>query len=288
MGIVEFNAAAERTFGYRREDVMGRMVAEVLLPPRRRAAHARALERFRSGERVPMVGRPVEITGMHADGREIPVEMAVSVAEVPEGTIFVGHVRDIRRRRAPEAERAQLETQLRQAQKMEAIGQLTGGIAHDFNNILTSVIGYLVLGEERAQVLGDDRLQRHLAQAQLAAQRARDLIAQMLAFARRQHGQPRVLELVPLLQQTLGLLRPTMPSSVIIEADLPSMQSAPLAVNVDPVQLAQVLFNLCINARDAMDSEGRISVRLSQTATPAGTAHRAGREWPGDLGSSFR
>ena len=101
---------------------------------------------------------------------------------------------------------------------MEAIGQLTGGIAHDFNNILTSVIGYLVLGQERAGTLGDERLQRQLGQAHLAAQRARDLIAQMLAFARRQRGERRVLPLAPLVRQTLQLLRSTLPASVAVDA----------------------------------------------------------------------
>ena len=98
---------------------------------------------------------------------------------------------------------------------MEAIGQLTGGIAHDFNNILTSVIGYLVLGQERAETLGDATLQRQLGQAHLAAQRARELIAQMLAFARRQRGERRTLALAPLVGQALQLLRATLPSSAV-------------------------------------------------------------------------
>jgi PAS domain S-box-containing protein len=261
--IVEFNAAAERVFGYRREAVLGQPVAEVIVPERRREAHRRWIREFPITGSGPMLGRLVESTALTASGEEIPVELAVSVAEAPEGNIFVGHVRDISARREAETARLALEAQLRQAQKMEAIGQLTGGIAHDFNNILTSVIGYLVLGEERAEGIGDAVLLRQLGQAHLAAQRARDLIAQMLAFARRQRGEARVLDVAPLVRQTLRLLRATLPSSVTLggNAGVDDLAS-PLCVAVDPVQLEQVLFNLCINARDALDGAGRIGVDL--------------------------
>jgi PAS domain S-box-containing protein len=266
--IVEFNAAAERVFGYRREAVLGRLLAEVIIPERRREAHRKWVGEFSVTGTGPMLGQLIETTVLIASGAEIPVELAVSVAQAPEGCIFVGHLRDITARRAAEAARTALEAQLRQAQKMEAIGQLTGGIAHDFNNILTSVIGYLVLGEERAEMLDDPVLMRQLGQAHLAAQRARDLIAQMLAFARQQRGERRVLDMAPLVRQTLRLLRATLPSSVTLEGsacvlDARAGDDAPSAcVLADPVQLEQVLFNLCINARDALDGAGRIHVRL--------------------------
>ena len=277
--IVEFNAAAERIFGHRRADVIGRRLGEAIIPPRHREAHERGLRHFHQSQRGPMVGRLVETIAMRADGSEFPVELAISVAAVPEGSIFVGHLRDISARRAAEAERAALEAQLRQAQKMEAIGQLTGGIAHDFNNILTSVIGYLVLGQERAEALGDAMLQRQLGQANLAAQRARDLIAQMLAFARRQRGERRALAVAPLVRQTLQLLRPTLPSSISVQTqgiDTADDAASPW-VMADAVQLEQVLFNLCINARDAMGGHGRMGVSLGllDDATPHCAACRA-------------
>ena len=259
--VVEFNAAAERVFGHRRQDVLGRLLADVILPERHRDAHARGLRYYHASGHGRMVGRLVETTALCADGREIPVEMAISVASVPEGNIFVGHLRDISARRAAESERAALEAQLRQAQKMEAIGQLTGGIAHDFNNILTSVIGYVAMGQERAEAAGDATVVRQLGQAQLAAQRARDLIGQMLAFARRQRGERRVVLLEPLVRQTLQLLRATLPSSVVLDA-APLSDGADLQVEADAVQLEQVLFNLCINARDAIQGPGTIRVRL--------------------------
>ena len=283
--IVEFNRAAERVLGHRRQDVLGRSLAQVLLPQRHREAHERGLKLFHEGRRGPMLGRLVETVAVRADGAEIPVELAISVATVPEGSIFVGHLRDISVRRRAEAERATLEAQLRQSQKMEAIGQLTGGIAHDFNNILTSVVGYLVLAEERAQALGDAKLVRQLGQAQLASQRARDLIAQMLAFARRRGGERRPLALAPLVQQTLSLLRATLPASLVLDGptgQAPGERS--LCVQADTVQLEQVLFNLCINARDAMAGAGHITVQLGRQAmTPmhCASCHAAieGDDW---------
>ncbi len=102
--IVEFNAAAERTLGYRRDEVLGRLLTDVILPVRHRAAYARALKRFQRGGHGTMLGRLVETSALHADGGEIPVELAISVGAVPEGNIFVGHLRDItERRRADQA-----------------------------------------------------------------------------------------------------------------------------------------------------------------------------------------
>ena len=170
---------------------------------------------------------------------------------------------------------------------MEAIGQLTGGIAHDFNNILTSVIGYLVLGQERAGTLGDERLQRQLDKAHLAAQRARELIAQMLAFARRQRGERRVLPLAPLVRQTLQLLRSTLPTSVSVNAVLPG-DDAGARVDADAVQLEQVLFNLCINARDAIDASGLIKVRLRECSGAFTCASCRAQLPAGELGRAER
>jgi PAS domain S-box-containing protein len=102
--IIQFNAAAERVFGHRREDVLGRLLAEVILPERHRDAHLRGMRNFRAGAKGTMIGRLVETTALRADGSEIPVELAIGVAAVPEGSIFVGHLRDItERRRADQA-----------------------------------------------------------------------------------------------------------------------------------------------------------------------------------------
>jgi PAS domain S-box-containing protein len=251
--IIEFNAAAERLFGHRRTEVLGRLLADVIIPARLRGGHTDGLARYAGTGHGPFIGRLVETTGLRADGSEFPVELAIGVAPAPEGNLYVGHLRDITSRKHAERQRSELEAQLRQAQKMEAIGQLTGGIAHDFNNILTSVTGYVVLAAERAAAVGEATIARQLEQAQIAAERARDLIAQMLAFARRQRSERRTLRSpTSSASRRSCFARPCRAPSGCRPS---SIRSTPL-VRGDSVQIEQVLFNLCINARDAIAGAG--------------------------------
>jgi PAS domain S-box-containing protein len=202
-----------------------------------------------------------ETIAYRADGSTFWIDLRVMPVQYRGQPHVLQVVRDITDRRQAEAKREQLEVQLRQAQKMELIGRLTGGIAHDFSNILTSVIGYIVLATETAEPIADAKLNRQLGQAHLAAQRARDLIAQMLTFARRGSSTRKPLDLGALLEQSLSLLRATLPSSIEIEAEL-AQQVSPVAA--DAVQIEQVIFNLCINARDAMEGSGRLQVVLQE------------------------
>jgi signal transduction histidine kinase/CheY-like chemotaxis protein len=218
-----------------------------------------------------LAGQPCSavLDALRKDGSTIVTEVqAVPFTQRGEPHVLA-IARDITERRAAEAERTALEAQLRQAQKMEAIGQLTGGIAHDFNNILTSVIGYLVLAQERAERIGDAALLRQLGSGQAAAQRARELIAQMLAFARRQRGDRRVIALAPAVRQGLQLLRSTLPSSIVLDDSALADADALPPVRADAVQIEQVLFNLCLNARDAMPRGGCITVRLIEQSDTA-------------------
>jgi PAS domain S-box-containing protein len=255
--IIDVNSSYERMSGCSRAEVLG--VDRVLANPPEAGAAIRALHRR------ALAGEPVAIETelVHRDGHRYTLELR-GVPTRHRGEPHVLYMgRDISDRRRAERQRSELERQLLQAQKMEAIGQLTGGIAHDFNNILTSVIGYLAMAGERAEAHGDAQLERQIGQATLAAQRARDLIAQMLAFARRQRGERRVLAPGALVHQAVHLLRVTLPST--IELDDGEIDAAVPAVEADAVQLEQVLFNLCINARDAIDGAGRIEVRLGVT-----------------------
>jgi nitrogen-specific signal transduction histidine kinase/CheY-like chemotaxis protein len=171
--------------------------------------------------------------------------------------------RDITARRRAEDQQRELQAQLRQVQKMEAIGQLTGGIAHDFNNILAAIMGYVGLALERPAALADDKLADYLGQAEQGCRRARDLIRQMLAFSRGRHAERRPLPLAGLIDESLRLLRATFPSSIALEVE--SADEAAVA-DVDPVQLQQVLLNLGINARDAIGSAGRIRFGVRREA----------------------
>lgn len=263
--VTEFNPAAEVCFGYRREEVLGRPLAEVMIPPRDREAHRKGLERYCRDGRGPFLGQRVEVTAMRADGSEFPAELAITVARSETGDGFIGYLRDITHTKAAEAARVQLEAQLRQAQKMEAIGHLSGGVAHDFNNILTGIMGYVSLAEERSESLGDERVHQYLGRARQSGERARDLIRQLLTFSRGQRGEPRPLELAPLIRETLRLLRSVVPASIEFALDL-DMRVPP--VMLDPVQVEQSLMNLCINARDAMQGEGRIVIGLHRVILP--------------------
>ena len=262
-----FNPAAEACFGHRSAAVIGRSLAETLIPARLRDAHQAGMRRFLATGEGPFIGRRVEVVAARADGSEFPAELAIAVAEGSAGRLFVGYLRDITAAKRAAEESVRLEAQLRQAQKMEAIGHLAGGIAHDFNNILTSINGYLALAEDRQAELGDVRLGRYLEQARLSARRARDLIRQLLTFSRGQRGTPRPLQLQPLVEELAHFLAPMLPRTVAFEVSPPAIEASVMA---DPVQLEQVLMNLCINARDAVDGHGRI--RIGIEPAPPGEA----------------
>ena len=153
----------------------------------------------------------------------------------------------------------QLQVQLRQSQKMEAIGQLTGGIAHDFNNILATIMGYAGLAKMRCVIEEGSKLKDYLNEIYKAGERARDLVEQMLSFSRGGSKKSVPLQLTGLVQETLKMLRSTIPASINISVqednELPQ-------VFVDPVQVHQVVMNLCINARDSIGSKGHILLGL--------------------------
>jgi PAS domain S-box-containing protein len=257
-----FNPAAESCFGYHSDQILGHNLADMLIPERFRRSHQLGMERFLKEGRGPFIGRRVEVIAQRANGEEFPAELAIAVAEGVEGRIFVGYLRDITASKRAQEESARLEAQLRQAQKMEAIGHLAGGIAHDFNNILTSINGYLALAGDRQAELGDPKLGRYLDQSTLATRRARDLIRQLLTFSRGQRGTPRPLSLRMLVEELSHFLGPMLPSSVVFEVD-PGGEAA--CVMADPVQIEQVLMNLCINARDALDGRGHIRIAVERS-----------------------
>jgi PAS domain S-box-containing protein len=258
--VLEFNPAAEETFGYKKVEIVGKPLADLIIPERYRAQHTNALlQRKRHGGGT--VARRREITGMRSDGSEFPVELSIDVAQGEDGEIYIGYLRDITERQLAEEQRTRLEAQLRQSQKMEAIGHLSGGIAHDFNNILTGIMGYIVLASEKSEPYADDKMQKYLTRAMRSGQKARDLIQQMLTFSRGQRGEPKPITLTPLVKESIKLLESTLPSTIEIKTNCDN--SLP-RVNVDPVHIEQIIMNLCINARDAMQGHGELTILLNQ------------------------
>ncbi len=159
-------------------------------------------------------------------------------------------------------ERKDLEEQLRQSQKMEAIGRMAGGVAHDFNNLLTAVAGYAQLAREDLEILGAEgksvgNLRRDLEAIGHASERATSITAQLLAFSRRQVLQPRLLKLEDTLEAMSPMLRRLIGGHIELET---SFDPDSHAVRVDPVQVEQVVINLVLNSRDVMPSGGKISI----------------------------
>ncbi len=259
--IIDFNPAAEACFGYTREEVIGRALDEVVIPPNMRKAHRAGLKKYLATGEGPYLGTRIEVEAMRKDGAILQAELAISVAGDEGDKIFIGYLRDISEQKRAAEQSERLEAQLRQAQKMEAIGHLTGGVAHDFNNILTSILGYVTLARDYVENHGDEKLDRYLDRAERAGGRARDLIAQMLTFSRGQQGERKEVNLASLVEESLTLLESSLPASIEMTSEFP--QSVP-PVSIDPVHFEQILVNLCINARDAMNGAGSLAVSLGE------------------------
>ncbi len=167
-------------------------------------------------------------------------------------------------------ERELAEAQLRQAQKMEALGTLTGGIAHDFNNILSAVIGFTEIAKDRTPA--DSGVQRQLARILEAGIRGRDLVRHMLQFSRQTEQEKKPLPLSGVVKETIKLLRASIPSTISMRTEVESESGCVFA---DPVQMQQVIMNLCTNAAYAMREEGgTLDVELSDFVVSPSDAHR--------------
>ncbi|OGR06070.1 MAG: hypothetical protein A2511_16510 [Deltaproteobacteria bacterium RIFOXYD12_FULL_50_9] len=172
------------------------------------------------------------------------------------GLLFAGT--DITERKAAEQEREALQNQLRQAQKMEAIGTLAGGIAHDFNNILTAILGYAEMAQD--EISTDSVVHEDMEQVIVASKRARDLIKHILAFSRQVEQNRIPMLMAPILKEAIKLLRASIPANIVIKQAIYQESGSVLA---DPVQIHQILMNLCTNAVHAMEEKGgTLEIRL--------------------------
>ena len=239
--------------GYTRSEWTGKTTHEMNIwsKPEERQ---RLIESIEHGEL-----RGFETEVRHKDGEVIPVSLAASLIEIDGEECMVTWVHDLREAKRAERERRKLEQQLFHSQKMEAIGQLTGGIAHDFNNILASILGYTNLAIRRCANLDEPKLAEYLAEVIYGGERARDLIQQMMMYSRSVPSAATRQPLQPLVENAIKLLRPMLPSSIVIQAQLPV---AIPDVLVDPAQLEQIIMNLCINARDSIIGSGGIELEL--------------------------
>ncbi len=256
--VTEFNRAAEQTFGYNREDVLGKPMAPLLIPETRREEHYAGIMRYKDTGKSKYLGLPQDLTAMRADGTEFPISISVVPLRAPGVTGFLAVIRDV-------TESKQLQAQFLQAQKMESVGRLAGGVAHDFNNMLTAILGYaeltlLKLGAGHA-------VASHVEEILKAGQRSASLTRQLLAFARKETIASRVLDLNEAIGDILKMLCRVIGENVRL-VWVPG--SALWNVKADAAQIDQVLANLAVNARDAMTGpDARLEIATSNVVLGA-------------------
>jgi PAS domain S-box-containing protein len=267
--ILNWNSQAEKLFGWSHSEALGQKLGELIIPEIHRASHASGMARFlRTGE-GQILGRRVEIEALRRDGREIKVELSVTALKRRDGFVFNGFLRDL-------TDKIAAEDRIRQAEKMEAVGQLTGGIAHDFNNILTVITGTIEILAEAVEK--DPQLAAITRMIDEAASRGADLTQHLLAFARKQPLQPRETDVNELIVDTAKLLRPTLGERIEIES---VFEDEACVATVDPSQLATAMLNLALNARDAMPNGGKLILETSMAFLDESYASMHGDVRPG-------
>jgi PAS domain S-box-containing protein len=242
------NPAFERIFGYKNGEVIGRPPDSLLLEPPADG------ENIWSGVESGQVWTGLT-RARKKDGDACTVEIVLTTIKDASNQVinYLAMVRDVTREK-------QLEEQLGQVHKMEAIGTLAGGIAHDFNNILSSIIGYTELARRAIDPHGHPH--QDLDQVMKAARRAKDLVQQILTFSRRGEQEWHVLSLTPLIKETMAFLRSTLPSSITMQTHFNTDNDT---VRCDPTRMQQVLMNLCTNAAQAMkDRSGIMDISLDR------------------------
>jgi PAS domain S-box-containing protein len=267
--ILDWSPHAEALMGWTRAEALGRSVEELLFPEPLRVLYRQWLDQFLSGAEGDAGGGRYETPLLQKDGREFFAEVSFTALRRNDGHIINAFVRDITAKRAAEE-------QLIQAQKMESVGQLTGGIAHDFNNMLTVITGTIEILADG--VKHDPALASIVRMIDDAAERASQLTANLLAFARKQPLRPRETDVNALVEEVVQLLSPTLGRQIEIETAL-SDQAWPALI--DRGQLSSALVNLAINARDAMPEGGRLLFRTANFTRDAHDAEVVGLG-PGD------
>jgi PAS domain S-box-containing protein len=250
--IVLANGRAGQMFGYSPRELIGAAI-ELLVPESKRAAHGRQREGYFQHPRARPAGMGLDLLGRRKNGAEFPVEVSLSFVETEEGTFGIAFISDI-------SVRKDLEEQLRNAQKMEAVGRLAGGVAHDFNNMLTVIAGYNRMILDELSTI--DPLRGYAEEVHKAAERATALTNQLLAFSHRQIMQSRVVNLNTVIAQTENMLRRLIGEDVELVMRLAADSGN---IRTDPHHIEQAIVNLAVNARDAMPHGGRITIETSNT-----------------------
>ncbi len=227
-------------------------------------------------------GEPVDIVyrAIAADGRVVWIrDSATATTDETHPRESFGFMVEITRAKKLAFEKERLQRELWQARKMRALGQLTGGIAHDFNNILGIMLGYTELAMNQCAHGAQKQFIGYLRHVEKAGLRARDLVAQMLAYTQGEAGNHSPLHLQPLVEETIKMIRANVPAGIEIGVEIEEHLPA---VEMDSVQISQLLMNLCLNARDAMEGKGTINLRLGWAGYPKGECAICKKKLEGD------
>ena len=258
--VATWNAGAARIKGYTAAEILGEHFSRFYTEEDRAAGVP-----WRALKSAAETGRFVaEGWRQRKDGSRFWASVVIDPIRDDDGRLtgFAKVTRDLTERREAQLELERARELLFQAQKMEAVGQLTGGLAHDFNNLLTGIIGSLDLLKRRLDQGRIADLERYLATAQDAAGRAAALTHRLLAFARRQALDPKAVSANALIAGMEELIRRTMGPAIQVETNLAEKLWPAVC---DPNQLENAILNLCINARDAMPSGGRLTIETVNT-----------------------
>jgi PAS domain S-box-containing protein len=249
--IIVFNPTASTLFQCPTDQALGRPLTDFLPDAARVLSYADIASQAQLGE---MVGNTLR-------GDTLPLEVSVSFEHHRDGDIITLFVHDLTAHKRMEAHRAALESQLRESQKMQAIGTMAGGIAHDFNNIISAILGNVKLAQQDVSTGGSPDVS--LTEIDKAGRRARDLVRQILTFSRNEPPHQELLQIADIVEEALRLVKVTLPPHITLLATV--NRDCPLVL-ADATQIEQALLNLCTNAIHAMNQQaGTLRVELSHS-----------------------
>jgi PAS domain S-box-containing protein len=255
--IRSFNPASEQMFRCSEAEALGQSIDRFIALSQKVAGQSHSDEPDHNSVAGLVEGNMRTIKGVRVNGENFPIEASISKVKVGKEELYTLILRDITERVKAEETQRNLQAQLLQSQKMEAVGSLAGGIAHDFNNILSVIIGNSEL--VKSKLSSNHHAMKYIDEVIHASDRAQELVQQILAFSRKQDSNYRPVRLHYILREGMKLLRASIPATVEIKLDFPVKGPLVLA---DATQIHQVVMNLCTNAAQAMDgTDGKLILR---------------------------